>query len=163
MEIEVVELNDALVQVASELVAAYRFEGGWDGRQQEECAASLFNLLAFGHVIFLVAQHGDKYLGFTTFHWGFSTTKGLPILKIQDVFTLPEYRNRGVARTLLSHTIQIAASSGAHRVQLETDTTNLPARTLYANMGFEWISQKEVYMLPLQQWKSSEGEADEQS
>ncbi|MGG1515726.1 GNAT family N-acetyltransferase [Paenibacillus oryzisoli] len=163
MDIEVVELNDGLVQEASELVAAYRCEGGWDGRQREECAAALFNLLAFGHVIFLLAQHEDRYLGFVTYHWGFSTTKGLPILRIQDVFTLPEYRNHGVARTLLSYTIQIAVKSGAHRLQLETDTANLSARTLYADMGFEWISQKEVYMLPLQQWKSSEGEADAQS
>lgn len=154
MEIKVVELNNSLVHEASLLLAAYRFESGWDAQKQEECKAALLRLLEFNYSFCLLAQHEDECLGFVTFHWGFSTTKGLPILKIQDVFTLPKYRKLGVAKTLLSRTIQIAGKSGAHRLQLETDSDNIPARTLYSNIGFEWISHKEVYMLPLNQWKS---------
>jgi len=149
MEIKVVELNDSLVHEASLLLAAYRFECGWDGQKQEECTAALLRLLAFNNAFCLLAIHEDECLGFVTYHWGFSTTKGLPLLKIQDVFTLPEYRKLGVAKTLLSRIVEIAVKSGAHRLQLETDTDNIPARALYSNLGFEWISHKEVYMLPL--------------
>ncbi|MFF2017705.1 GNAT family N-acetyltransferase [Paenibacillus sp. NPDC058177] len=149
MEIEVVELNDSLVDEASLLLAAYRLESGWDAQNQEECKAALLRLLEFNNAFCLLALHEDECLGFVTFHWGFSTTKGLPILKIQDVFTLPKYRKLGVAKTLLNLTIELASKSGAQRLQLETDTDNIPARTLYSNIGFEWISHKEIYMLPI--------------
>ena len=36
---------------------------------------------------------------------------------------------------------------GANRLQLETDTQNMPARALYSQHGFEWFPDKEIYML----------------
>ncbi|MFD2115188.1 GNAT family N-acetyltransferase [Paenibacillus yanchengensis] len=153
MEIKVIELSDSFIDEASLLLAAYRFESDWDNQKQEECKATLLCLLKLNQVFCLLAQHEGSCLGFLTFHWGFSMTKGLPILKIQDVFTLPSYRKLGIAKTLINHTIEIANNFGAHRLQLETDTDNIPARTLYSNIGFEWIAHKEVFMLPLKQWK----------
>ena len=40
-----------------------------------------------------------------------------------------------------------ATGLGACRVGLETDTDNVTARTLYAAVGYEWLRDKEVYML----------------
>ncbi|WP_248929181.1 bifunctional GNAT family N-acetyltransferase/NUDIX hydrolase [Paenibacillus hamazuiensis] len=153
MPIEIVELNHSLIREASLLLAGYRAEGGWDGGHAEECEAALLRLLEDAHTICLLARHQDEYAGFVTYHWGFSTTKGLPILKIQDVYTSPKHRNSGVGQALLQHTVELARERGAHRLQLETDTGNLPARSLYEKLGFEWISQKEVYMLPLSRWR----------
>jgi GNAT superfamily N-acetyltransferase len=153
MGMEIVELDHSLVHYASLLLASYRFEGGWNGQELEECTSSLLRLLEYNNAFCLLARQEDEYLGFVTFHWGFSTTKGLPILKIQDVFTLPKHRKKGVAQTLLKYTLELASKNGAHRLQLETDTDNVPARALYTKIGFEWISQKEVYMLPLNRWE----------
>ncbi|MCA1737796.1 MAG: ribosomal protein S18-alanine N-acetyltransferase [Actinobacteria bacterium] len=48
----------------------------------------------------------------------------------------PERRRRGLARTLIEAALDAPSSGGVRRVHLEVRPSNLPARTLYASMGF---------------------------
>jgi len=62
---------------------------------------------------------------------------GIPLGHIKDLAVDPEYRRRGIARTLLSRALAALASSGTSRVKLEVRRTNEAARSLYESFGFE--------------------------
>jgi len=62
---------------------------------------------------------------------------GARIGHIKDLAVAPEYRRRGVGRTLLSRALVALASSGTRRAKLEVRETNAAARSLYESFGFE--------------------------
>jgi GNAT superfamily N-acetyltransferase len=146
-DLELEDLSSGSLLDTALLLASYTHPPGWDAHQRQECEQALQRLLRFEGARFTLAKNAGMYVGFIALHWGFSTTKGLPILRVQDLFTLPEARQKGVARALLQYAIQLARERGANRLQLETDLDNTPARSLYQTTGFEWLPGKQVYML----------------
>jgi GNAT superfamily N-acetyltransferase len=56
---------------------------------------------------------------------------------LRDLFVDPLARGRGVARALLTRVADDAHAEGAHRLSLQTETTNSRALHLYATAGFE--------------------------
>jgi GNAT superfamily N-acetyltransferase len=146
-EVELAELSPATLHDAAFLLVSYMRPAGWSAQQRYECELALERMLDFESARMILARSAGAWLGFISLHWGFSTTKGLPILRVQDLFTLPAYRRMGVARTLLQHAVQLARQRGASRLQLETDRKNKPARELYVRVGFEAFPSKHVYML----------------
>jgi GNAT superfamily N-acetyltransferase len=55
---------------------------------------------------------------------------------IRDLYVPPSERRHGVARALLDEVAEDARSAGAHRLSLQTETTNVRAIELYAKNGF---------------------------
>ena len=143
-EIECVELTPELLLVGGELLAAYMT--GWQDQTPEKCAEALARLLAFPSATFVVARHKNVYCGFASLQWGFTTTKGMPILRVQSLFVQPIYRRKGVARALLNYAVELGRSAGAHRLQLETDADNDAGHQLYESFGFEQIPGKDIFM-----------------
>lgn len=143
-EVEIAELSPALLSDGAELLAAHLAE--WSEASPAECELFLRRLLDFPSAQFVLARRLGHYCGFAALHWGFSTSKGLPILRVQDLFVSPEHRRQGVARTLLQYAAVLGRARGANRLQLETNTDNIAARSLYQSFGFEWFPQKEIYM-----------------
>ena len=62
------------------------------------------------------------------------------IVQVEDVYTAPEARGRGHARTLLSHALTIARGEGPELVFIVADDDDTP-KELYARMGFEPIAR----------------------
>jgi len=143
----VVELTADLVSPAATLLAQYRWPLRCPTDHLASCEASLHRLLDWPSAQFFLAAQSEEWVGFVSINWGFSTSKGQPIVRIQDLFVLPRYRHRGIARSLLQHGMQLGRQHGANRLQLETGTQNMPARALYTAYGFEWLADKEIYML----------------
>jgi putative acetyltransferase len=58
--------------------------------------------------------------------------------ELKSMHTREEERRRGIAKALVSYILGFARQAGYERVSLETGTTDefLPARSLYASMGF---------------------------
>ncbi len=58
--------------------------------------------------------------------------------EVKSMHTRASARGRGVARAVLTHLLGLARERGYDRVSLETGGTDafVPARTLYAGMGF---------------------------
>jgi GNAT superfamily N-acetyltransferase len=50
---------------------------------------------------------------------------------LQDLFTVPEARGRGVARALIAHVAEAARAAGARRYYWLTQEHNTTARALY--------------------------------
>jgi GNAT superfamily N-acetyltransferase len=55
---------------------------------------------------------------------------------VRDLFVDARMRRRGVARTLLAEVAQQARAGGAHRLSLQTDTSNRRAIELYGESGY---------------------------
>ncbi|WP_062104323.1 GNAT family N-acetyltransferase [Bacillus niameyensis] len=114
---------------------------------KDECKNKIERLLKFEHAQFLLAKIDGEYVGFIALNWGFSTTKGQPFLRIQDLFVLEEFRRKGAASALIEESIVITKRNNANRLQLNTGTNNIQARKLYESSGFERFENKEIYML----------------
>ena len=61
---------------------------------------------------------------------------------IDSVATLPEYRKRGIAETLLEHVLHEGKERGYHVAQINMYIGNAPALNLYKKLGFEVIEEK---------------------
>jgi GNAT superfamily N-acetyltransferase len=79
----------------------------------------------------LVAEEGGRLLGMTHYLYHRSTTAIAPICYLQDLFTVPEARGRGIARALIEAVCERARQAGAFRVYWQTHETNATARRLY--------------------------------
>jgi len=79
----------------------------------------------------LVAEDGEELLGLTHYLFHRSTTLIPPITYLQDLFTVPSARGRGVASALIEAVYARAAEAGSPRVYWQTHETNAVARSLY--------------------------------
>jgi len=67
---------------------------------------------------------------------GFSTFRARPLLNIHDLAVLPEWRGRGVGRSLLAAAEDRARRRGCCRLTLEVQDDNGRALALYGSFGF---------------------------
>ncbi|MCJ7840711.1 GNAT family N-acetyltransferase [Lederbergia sp. NSJ-179] len=144
---EIVALSSDLLSEASHLLVDYMNPNGdWQLGQLEKCRQNLKNLLDFACADFFMARRGADFVGFIALNWSFSTTKGKPFLRIQDLYVRPAFRKTGVAKALINKAKELAVQHQANRLQLNTGTNNKKARQLYEGLGFEWLPEKEIYM-----------------
>lgn len=82
----------------------------------------------------------------TTFEW--SDWRNGTILWIQSVYVKPQFRRKGVYRTMYAHLKDMVAKDDKlNGIRLYADKTNLPAQKTYTNLGmnqdhyvtFEWL------------------------
>ena len=79
----------------------------------------------------LVAENGGRLLGLTQYLFHRSTTAIEPTCYLQDLFTSPGARGKGVGRALIDGVYQQARLAGSPRVYWQTHQTNLTAMRLY--------------------------------
>jgi len=77
-----------------------------------------------------VAELDGKLVGLVHYLYHRSTTSVEYVCYLQDLFTAPEARGRGVGRALIEHVYGEAAKAGSRRVYWQTAEDN-PARKLY--------------------------------
>lgn len=58
------------------------------------------------------------------------------LVGLYDVFTAPQARGRGLARSLCARLLRQAADEGARSAYLQVDEANTPARAVYTRLGF---------------------------
>jgi GNAT superfamily N-acetyltransferase len=63
-------------------------------------------------------------------------TQEADLVGLYDVFTHPDMRGSGLARHLCERMLSISASNGAKTAYLQVESTNAPARRVYARLGF---------------------------
>ncbi len=62
------------------------------------------------------------------------------VAQIEDVYTLPEARGRGLARTLLTRAVELAGEQGCELIFIVADEDGWPRR-LYQRLGFEPVGR----------------------
>ena len=76
----------------------------------------------------------------------FSTwTSNHGIAVLDDLYTHPDYRRRGLATALVHHCVADVRARGASPVALETDPSDTP-KHMYAAMGFRPLSVSHEYL-----------------
>ena len=61
---------------------------------------------------------------------------------VDDVFVLPEWRRRGIARRLVGEGTKYLHGQGMEEVRLDVVQTNEPAISLYWSMGYVTINEE---------------------
>jgi GNAT superfamily N-acetyltransferase len=82
-------------------------------------------------VFALVAEAGDDLVGLTHYLFHRSTTRIEPTCYLQDLFTAPAQRGRGVGRALIRGVYEQAQAAGVKRVYWQTHESNAAGRLLY--------------------------------
>lgn len=82
------------------------------------------------HALVAVAEDGSL-LGLVHFIFHRSTTRIEPTCYLQDLFTTPEARGRGIGRALIEGVYAAVRAAGGRRVYWQTHTTNAAGRALY--------------------------------
>ncbi len=82
-------------------------------------------------VFALVAERSGQLAGLAHFLFHRSTTRIEPVCYLQDLFTDPALRGRGVGRALIEGVCARASDAGASRVYWQTRENNAAGRLLY--------------------------------
>ncbi|MFT5699956.1 MAG: ribosomal protein S18 acetylase RimI-like enzyme [Desulforhopalus sp.] len=85
--------------------------------------------------IFLAEQDG-VVIGMVTGQITISTAEGGLALLVEDLVVAPEYRNKNIARTLLTSLGNWAQENSANRMQLLADANNHKALDFYKKCGW---------------------------
>jgi len=109
------------------------------GKPSDPAAARAFLQERFSHLqslVFLAFVDGEA-VGFTQLYPSFSSVSLRRTYVLNDLFVLPEFRGRGVARGLLALAESQARQLGALRLTLSTAHTNTEAQRLYQAAGWQ--------------------------
>jgi GNAT superfamily N-acetyltransferase len=77
----------------------------------------------------------------------YSTFLALPTLYLEDIFVLPEYRDRGAGIALFRHCVAEATRRGCGRLEFVVLDWNKLARDFYARLGAEHLTDWCYYRL----------------
>ena len=89
----------------------------------------------------------DKEVGFALFFHNFSTFLGRAGIYLEDLFVLPEYRNKGYGKALLKKLAQITVSRGCGRLEWACLDWNKPSIEFYKSLGAAVMDEWKTYRL----------------
>ena len=79
----------------------------------------------------LVAELDGEVVGLSHFLFHLSTTRPAGVCYLQDLFTAPALRGKGIGRALIEATAAAAKAQGSERLYWQTRETNATGRALY--------------------------------
>jgi ribosomal protein S18 acetylase RimI-like enzyme len=97
-------------------------------------------------VIYL-ALDGERPVGFTQLYPFFTSVGMKRAWVLNDLYVAEEYRNRGVGRALIAAAQELARTTSAKWIMLQTYTSNVNAQALYEKLGFEKDTGSYYYYL----------------
>ena len=97
--------------------------------------------------IFIAHEKGCG-IGFTQLYPSFSSVSMKRIWILNDLFVDESHRQQGVAKLLMGAAATYARQTGAVRLILSTQVSNLAAQTLYESLGYS--KNQEFYHYALQ-------------
>jgi GNAT superfamily N-acetyltransferase len=139
-----------LDQVAS-LFDAYRGFYGQPSNLQQSRDFIAERIARDESAIFLALDADGEALGFVQLYPTFSSLDAHRTWLLNDLFTTPAARGRGVGTLLMNTARAFALSTGAKGLVLETATDNFGAQRLYESLGYVRDTGYYTYCLDLKQ------------
>ncbi|MFF7710899.1 GNAT family N-acetyltransferase [Pseudomonas sp. NPDC007930] len=87
--------------------------------------------------VFLGLGSTGNALAFAQLYPALCSVEMKPFFWLYDLYVAPEARKAGHARQLMNHLSALLKSEGAHRISLDTATSNRAAQALYESLGYE--------------------------
>lgn len=84
-----------------------------------------------------LARQGERLVGFATLYFLPSSLSARTYCVLNDLYTIPEARGQGVARTLIEHCRKAARRRGFSSLEWQTQKENSTAQRLYDRLGAE--------------------------
>ena len=101
-----------------------------------------------GESVLFVAEEHKKLIGFTQLYPLFSSVSMKRAWLLNDLYTVPEERKRGIATALMDAARNFGAETKSVRLILQTGPDNFTAQKLYE--GYGWKKETDFYyILPL--------------
>jgi GNAT superfamily N-acetyltransferase len=91
----------------------------------------------------LIAYQDGCVVGFTQLYPSFSSVSMKRIWILNDLFVDAPYRKQGIAKLLMSAAEQFARETGAIRLVLSTQISNIATQSLYESLGY--IKEQDFY------------------
>lgn len=131
--IEVVSISnlDEVLPLIRKYQEFYKVSDISDSRNRE--FFSQFGESSPAGCLFFFRENGEP-AGFATVYFSFASSITSKVGVLNDLYTLPEFRGKGVGRQLIEHCRQHAAKNGAARLQWVTALDNDCAQKLYESM-----------------------------
>jgi GNAT superfamily N-acetyltransferase len=79
----------------------------------------------------LIGKIGSKCVSYIIYFFTYSSFLGLPILYLEDIFVLEEYRRQGIGKVMLEHLKEIAKLEGCCRIEFTVLKWNKSAQEFY--------------------------------
>lgn len=104
-----------------------------------------------GEAVVFIAREGQPPTpaGFTLLYPTFASVSLRSAWILNDLFVSPNARRGGVGRALMQTATDFARSTGAVRIELRTQHTNVAGQKLYESMGWKLDDQFRRYSLTL--------------
>lgn len=83
---------------------------------------------------FFVAEVAGEIAGMSLYYYTYSTWVGKS-LYLEDLYVLPEHRNRGIGAALLRKTVALAQETRCNRMRWQVLDWNTEAQRLYRRLG----------------------------
>jgi len=94
----------------------------------------------------VIAEWDGKPAGFALFFYNYSTWQGRPGLYLEDLFVRPEFRGKGIGKTLLVYLARLAVRENCGRFQWQVLDWNTPSIQFYESLGAkvmkEWLTMR---------------------
>jgi len=87
--------------------------------------------------IFLLYDDDGAAVGFSQLYASYCSISMRSFYYLSDLYIDQSCRKKGYARFLMSYLAEHFAELGAHRLTLETATTNTAAQRLYESLGYQ--------------------------
>lgn len=93
----------------------------------------------------IFACEDGKEVGFALFFHNFSTFLGRAGIYLEDLFVLPEYRNKGYGKALLKELAKITVQRGCGRLEWCCLDWNQPSINFYLSLGAKPLDDWTIY------------------
>ena len=93
----------------------------------------------------IFACEDEKEVGFALFFHNFSTFLGRAGIYLEDLFVLPEYRNKGYGKALLKELAKITVQRGCGRLEWCCLDWNQPSIDFYLSLGAKPLDEWTIY------------------
>jgi len=82
-----------------------------------------------------IFRESGKAVGFATVYFTFTSTIASKVAVLNDLYTCPDHRGKGIGKLLIEHCHRYAVQQGAARLQWVTAPDNEQAQKLYDSMN----------------------------
>lgn len=89
----------------------------------------------------ILAEWDGQVAGFALYYFNYSTWVSRNGLYLEDLYVWPEFRRRGVARSLMEKLAAIAIDRGCGRLQWVVKRENERAKSFYRSLGAVELTQ----------------------
>jgi GNAT superfamily N-acetyltransferase len=94
----------------------------------------------------VIAEWDGQAAGFAFWFYNYSTWQGRPGLYLEDLFVKPEFRGKGIGKSLLLYLAKVASDENCGRFEWSVLDWNTPAIEFYESLGAklhrEWLRMR---------------------